>query len=122
MSNRAIAHIVVACVAAPVLAILGLAIGAAALPALNTDGAMPLFGVPILVGLVLLDAAFTRGWSAIGRGLLQSLAAMVFGIVGVWLAMPFVVIVGTSVGAAAGTWVTEWAAARQDAGAAPVRR
>lgn len=117
MSNRAIAHIVVACIAAPVLAYLGLAIGAWAIPSLDSDGAMPLFGIPILVGLILVDAGFTRGWSAIGRGFMQALLALVGGIVGVWLGNPFVVLVGTCVGAAAATWFTEWAMTRQHAGA-----
>jgi hypothetical protein len=117
MSNRAIAHVVVACIVAPVLAYLGLALGAAALPALDTDGATPLFGVPILVGLIVVDAAFTRRWSAIGRGLMQALLALVGGIVGVWLGSPFVLLAGTCVGAAAATWFTEWAMTRQNAGA-----
>lgn len=119
MSNRAVAHIVVACIVAPVLAYLGLALGAAALGSQGSDGAMPLFGLPILVGLILLDAAFTRGWSAIGRGLMQALLALCGGVLGVWLGSSFVVLAGTCVGAAVATWFTEWARTRQHAGTTP---
>lgn len=121
MSNRAIAHVVVACIVAPVLAFLGLAVGTAALSSHHGDGATPLFGVPLLVGLIVVDAAFTRGWSAIGRGLMQALAAMVVGVVGVWLGSALVVLVGTCVGAAAGTLFTEWTRTRPHAGAVPRR-
>jgi hypothetical protein len=121
MTNRAVVHIVVACIAAPVLAYLGLALGASALARLHSDGATPLFGIPILVGLILLDAAFTRKWSAIGRGLMQALLALCGAILGVWLGSPFVVLAGTCVGAALATWFTEWAQTRQHAGATPNR-